>query len=357
MEETAYIDRLELLAVDHPPRLRVFPDERLAIAGPPPTHKLLVTDERLFPVRALDPSGQDCLDRLLHVDRRYAYAPKLDRRYVGFCWPHSLELDWGDRLEQMTAGEEVFLFINGFIEYPYSQTVYAASQSRVGWEPIRVDRQEPDGQWHTIVPDAGVPGGMARTMTINLSGGLTPSTRKLRLSTNLEIHYDQIFAARILDRNAVTVRTVPMRDALLRSVGFAREYSPDGQLPLIFDYELRDTSAPFHRLKGDYTRYGPVTELLAEFDDRYVLVGPGDEIALEFDATAVPSLEPGRKRSFILVSHAYCKDMDLYTATPQTLEPLPFRAMSRYPYPASERYPESPEHEAYLRTYNTRIVE
>ena len=48
-------------------------------------------------------------------------------------------------------------------------------------------------------------------------------------------------------------------------------------------------------------------------------------------------------RSFILVSHAYCKDMDLYTATPQTLEPLPFRGMSRYPYPATRALPGHPE--------------
>jgi Tfp pilus assembly protein PilF len=357
MEETAYIDRLELLAIDHPPEVRVFPDERLAIAGPLPTRDLLIVDQRWFPERASDPSGRDCREQLARVDRQYAYAPQLDRRYVGFCRPHTLELDFGDRLGELAEAGRVFLFINGFIEYPYSQTVYAASQSRVGWEPIRVDRLESDGRWHTIVPDGGAPGGMARTMTIDLSGQLTPATRKLRLTTNLEIYYDQIFVAASAPRTDVTVRSVPMRDALLRYVGFAREYSPDGRLPLIFDYELRDTTAPFHRLKGRYTRYGPVTELLAEFDDRYVLVGSGDEIALRFDATSLPSLAPGSRRSFILVSHAYCKDMDLYTATPRTLEPLPFRAMSQYPYPATERYPDSEEHRTYLETYNTRHVE
>ena len=60
--------------------------------------------------------------------------------------------------------------------------------------------------------------------------------------------------------------------------------------------------------------------------------------------------------SFILVSHAYCKDMDLYTATPQTVEPLPFRAMSQYPYPASEKFPDAREHRDWQKTYNTRMV-
>ena len=140
-------------------------------------------------------------------------------------------------------------------------------------------------------------------------------------------------------------------------MGFAREYSPDGRLPLIYDYDLCDATAPFHTLKGAYTRYGPVKRLLTEFDDQYVLVGPGDEIALKFDAARLPAVAPGRTRSFVLVSHAYCKDMDLYTATPQTLEPLPFKGMSRYPYRAPESFPNTPELRQFRSANNTRIIE
>jgi hypothetical protein len=153
------------------------------------------------------------------------------------------------------------------------------------------------------------------------------------------------------------MHSVPLRAATLRRVGFAREYSPDGRLPLVYDYELSDATAPFHVLKGAYTRYGPVEELLADFDDRQVVMGPGDEVALEFEATGLPAVPEGWARSFVLVSHAYCKDMDLYTATPQTLAPLPFRAMSRYPYPATERYPDSPALRAWRTVYQTRMVE
>jgi hypothetical protein len=62
-------------------------------------------------------------------------------------------------------------------------------------------------------------------------------------------------------------------------------------------------------------------------------------------------------RSFVLVSHAYCKDMDIYTATPETLEPLPFRGMSRYPYPPAEHYPDDEQHRRYRQAYNTRVIE
>ncbi len=384
MEETAYVDRLELLAIDHATDQAVFPDERLAITGRPPTHEMLVVEKPIFPVKAIfseapplpslspAPSGGegvrrtgegaaggaeaiDCTDRLARIDRVYAYTPPLDRRYIGFCAPHTLELDFGDRLAGIARTNRLFLFLHGFIEYPYSQTIFAASQSRVGWEPIRIEQQQPDGSWKTIVADAGAFGGMARMMTVELTGQVGGPRCRLRLTTNMELFYDQVFLAQAAPTNSVMVQSVPLKEAVLRRVGFAREVSPDGREPLIYDYQQSDATAPFHVLRGAYTRFGDVKELLGEFDDRYVLIGPGEEVALKFDAVKLPP-PVGRTRSFILVSHAYCKDMDLYTATPQTLEPLPFRAMSQYPYPAAERFPDAPEHRDWQKTYNTRMV-
>lgn len=356
MEEIAYIDRLELLALDHPTNQSVFPDERLAVSGPPPTHQLLVADSPLFPVKAQAPDGADCTERLARVDRRYAYQPPLDRRFIGFCKPHTLELDFADGLIDIRSTDQIFMFIRGYIEYPYSQTVYAAAQAKMGWEPIRIERLTQDGVWKTLIPDAGVPGGMDRTMTIDLTSQLTGPSCRLRVTTNMEVYYDQIFLARNSGLKDVAVHNVPLGDAQLRRAGFAREYSPDGRLPLIYDYHLMDPSAPFHVLSGAYTRYGPVGELLQSFDDRFVLVGPGDEIALRFKAESLSPVASGKTRSFVLISHAYCKDMDLYTATPETVEPLPFAEMSRYPYPSTEHYPNDAAHQDYKAEYNTRVI-
>ncbi|MCB1126451.1 MAG: ASPIC/UnbV domain-containing protein, partial [Verrucomicrobiae bacterium] len=355
MEEVAYVDRLELLAIDHPAAWSVFPDERLAITGPKPTHDLLVVADRFFPVHATAPDGSDATARLRTVDRQYAYEPDLDRRFIGFCRPHTLELDYGDQLAVLDRGEHVFLFINGFIEYPYSSTVYGASQAGVGWESIRIDADGMEGAWQTIVPDAGVPGGMARMFTVDLTGRLR-HTRRLRLTTNLELCYDQIFIARVLGPERVTVHRLAPGTADFRRVGFALEHSPDGQLPWVYDYERSEPTAPFQVQRGPYTRYGPVTELLQDYDDRYVMVGPGDEIAVRFEAAQLTPPHAGMTRSFVLVSHAYCKDMDLYTATPETVEPLPFRGMSRYPYPESEHFPDTPSLREWKQTYNTRHV-
>ena len=193
-------------------------------------------------------------------------------------------------------------------------------------------------------------------MTADLTGRLDGALGRLRLTTNLEINYDQVFVAATLDAGAATTRSVPLAEATLGRVGFAQEYSPDGRMPLIYDYELSEATAPFHVLSGAYTRYGPVEELLQEFDDCQVIMNSGDEIALRFDASALPDPAPGTTRSFIMVSHAYCKDMDLYTATPQTLEPLPFKSMSTYPYAPPEQFPDTPKHRRYREEYNTRMI-
>jgi len=356
MEEVAYVDQLELLAIDHPANCQVFPDERLVVTGLPPTHELLVVDKPIFPQQAWTPQGRDCTEQLARVDRVYAYQPELDRRFFGFAQPHALELDFGSRLAEVGANERLFLFINGYLEYPYSQTAYAASQARVGWEPIRIERLMPDGHWQTIVADAGAFGGMARTMTVDMTGLLTGPSCRLRLTSNLELYYDQLFVARDVGRGGVSIHPLPLAKAELRRAGFAREFSPDGRWPLLYDYDQREATAPFHCLRGAYTRYGPVRELLEAFDDQYVLVGPGDELAVAFDASKLPEPAGGKARSFVLVSHAYCKDMDLYTATPRTLEPLPFHGMSRYPYPSMEHYPEDEPHRRFRLTYNTRMI-
>ena len=105
---------------------------------------------------------------------------------------------------------------------------------------------------------------------------------------------------------------------------------------------------------GRYTRYGDVRELLSEVDDRYVPMGSGDEIQLRLNARALPPIPEGWTRDYLLKVDGWAKDRDANTAFSQTVEPLPFHAMSAYPYPANERYPSDPEHQAYLKNYNTR---
>ena len=44
------------------------------------------------------------------------------------------------------------------------------------------------------------------------------------------------------------------------------------------------------------------------------------------------------------------------TWSSQTVEPLPFHGMSAYPYGADEKFPDTPEHRAWRREWNTRAA-
>jgi hypothetical protein len=79
---------------------------------------------------------------------------------------------------------------------------------------------------------------------------------------------------------------------------------------------------------------------------------PGDEISLSFDASQLAPLLPGERRTFLLHSVGYSKEMNFHSASPNQLSPLPFRKMTRYPYTSVERYP----HPEDIERFHTRIV-
>jgi len=105
---------------------------------------------------------------------------------------------------------------------------------------------------------------------------------------------------------------------------------------------------------GLYTRYGDVRPLLERVDDQLAIVGSGDEVRLRFAAGGLPPLPRGWRRDFLLDVDGWAKDADANTAYSQSVEPLPFHAMSAYPYRDSERFPDDAEHRRWRAAYNTR---
>jgi hypothetical protein len=203
-------------------------------------------------------------------------------------------------------------------------------------------------------------------MTLDVTGKLGGPKCVVRLRTNMQVYWDQIFVAPLLERApaAVVNRSgkaaalfraayLEVGEATLAARGCPQEFSPDGKQPTIYDYDRLDM-VPVTRLAGRLTRTGLVTDLLRERDDRFVIFGPGDEITVRFDARNLPELPAGWKRSFVLRTWGYSKDTGPFTATGETIEPLPFHGMSNYPYGPEEHYPRDQVHEEYQRQYNTR---
>ena len=131
--------------------------------------------------------------------------------------------------------------------------------------------------------------------------------------------------------------------AELRFRGFSQLARRAPNAPHAYDYAKLSSESPWLPFPGRYTRYGEVGELLAEADDRSVILAAGDEMALVFDASELPPPAPGMRRSLFLESHGWDKDADRNTWEAERMEPLPFRAMTGYPYGEGERFPDTPD--------------
>ena len=361
LEEATYLDQFALVAIDHPADVSVLPDEMFAIRGPAPEFRLLAFSEKAFAARARNDGEEDVTDRMRSVDRRYGNDVDLDRRFPGLARkPHWIELDFEDGLDRVIrAGGAPYLFLHGFIEYGYSTSNFAAWQAGQAFRApsILVERE---GSWVPLREEWGFPAGYPRYMSVDLAGLLRPGDRKLRVETNMEIRWDQAFLASCVPVDGadpeITVTDLASDAAVLGFRGFPRETSPDGSVPLVYEHDPIDLVSPFKDFPGSYTRHGEVGELLRAADDRFAIFGPGDGIRISFRADRLPPLPNGRKRTFLVKTSGYCKDMDLYTAHPETVEPLPFRAMTGYPYAPPEVYPADAERDAYRREWNTRLV-
>jgi hypothetical protein len=346
---------LKLDVVDRPPGVYTALDERFSPSGPRATGALLAWREAIEPTAATDLEGRDVLETLKRWDRHTVDEFRKREGWTGYAEEHGIILDFGDRLSKFGPDASLTICLAGWVEYPYSQTNYAAATAGVGLVPPSVERRGEDGKWRMIEPDAGYPAGLPRMTTLDLTGKLTGRHCVLRIKTNMECYYDQVFIA-VRDRSAeasVRVRSLQVARAVLGQRGYTREVSPDGRQPLLYDYQYVDP-APFARLSGRLTRYGEVSNLLRSDDDRFCVIGPGDETRVEFDAADLPSLPAEWTRCYVLRAVGYCKDADPFTACSDNVEPLPWKGMPAFPFSTGVTRPADPAYEAYLRDFQTR---
>lgn len=355
IEEVVYFDEAKLIAVDHPIETEVYPHEMMAVGAPPPPFEIFCIKDPIEPVCAVDHRGVDVTEKIRVIDRNYAGATDPDPRFTGFTEDHFVELDFGDCLQTVSPQSRLVLFLHGSVEYAYSSTNFAASQAgmRLRAPSVFAFRY---GKWIKLFHEVGYPAGIRHMMTLDVTGRVLPSDRRIRISSNMELYWDRIFMASILEMPRLLVQEVSVKNTNLHFLGYPRQYSPDGRHPDLYDYGSIDRAVAWKIMEGDYTRYGEVAELLEKADDCYVIMGRGEELTLRFSADAFGPTPKGYLRSFILKTDSFCKDMDLYSAYPDTVEPLPFHSMSNYPYGVNEKYPDDEKRRQYRRRFNTRRV-
>ena len=187
--------------MDRPPGVSATPDERFAPAGRRPTGELLAWRQTIDPARATDLDGRDVTETLRRWDRQTVDSFRRRDGWIGYAEEHGIILDFGDRLSGFKPDDRLVLCLAGWVEYPYSQTNYAAATAGVALQPPAIERQRADGTWEMIEPHAGYPAGLPRMTTLELTGKLNGPRCVLRIRTNMECYYDQAFLA-VRDREA-----------------------------------------------------------------------------------------------------------------------------------------------------------
>jgi hypothetical protein len=401
LEEALFADQFQLIAVDHSQEAEVYPNE--GMTDPPRPYKIYVTRNARPPLSAVDDHGNDVLSRISSMDRRYPDDFIRDR-IRGYAEEHTLTLKLAEAQDAFpgTAGvspasssnrfkwdrsgsfvrasrrsggryararcksdralpeeldcQRTVLLLTGWTDYAWSSDNVAAAQSRKSMMLPALQVRDADGKWRTVIEDIGIPVGRPQTVTVDLTGKFLSASREVRIVTSMRILWDQILVANWNERSQTKMTRLDPLSANLRWRGFSEEITPDGREPFGYDYQNVSFTSPWKVMPGRYTREGDVRLLLSRSDDMFVISRPGDEISLSFDARRLPPLAAGWRRTFLLYSDGFSKEMDINSASPDQVSPLPFHGMTKYPYDGPEVYPMTAARRAYIERYNTRVV-
>ena len=347
LEEVLYLDRMQLMTVAHPADVEVFPNEGMTAEAKP--FKLFAVREPHVPARVVDEHGHDVTARIAALDR--TYPDDFDLAHIrGYAGHHALTIDLGPAQGGQT------LLLTGWTDYAFSSDNVAALQAgMLSVEPASRSMRA-SGRWRKLEVGIGIPVGRPQTIPLDLSGLLRPGEHEVRLTTNMRVYWDQIPRRRhgVIRRLHVGDARSALRDAarprVLRGGPSRRRGSAR------YDYGRVSPDSPWKVFSGSYTREGDV--LRAGYRERRPVrdwqAGRRSRARVRRGREARGT---GRlDADYLLIGDGFSKEMDVNSASPDTVEPLPFHGMSKYPYPPSEHYPDTPGHNRYREEYNTRQV-
>jgi hypothetical protein len=240
----------------------------------------------------------------------------------------SAMVDWGPE-------ESYTLWMNKFystqvpdLTEPTPTPFMEVKDANGNWVPVPESRQFP-------LPPDGIP----RTFVVDLTGLFPTNDYSLRISNFWNVTFDYVGVDVSPTQNNTTIQRINAQANL--SQGF---------VPISAGSS------------GNFTRYGNVTELLLNEDDKFVIGRQGDSVALQFPTGNLTDPEPGMVRSYYFfvacwfkvqyANYGFGPGNDGFTVTP-----IPFHNMTGFPYPLqTESYPYDADHTSYIQDYNTRMV-
>ena len=346
-DELYYLDSAQLLVVDHPIGTNAYMSMTSYLSDGSTGNVYTVTNGNLLqPVAAFNEKSQSVLAQLLMKDGLFTPGINGYDSVWNNITLNQLTLDLGN----LAGAPEIKLVITGMVDWGLADPYYewidsfkeAASKGLVsnGTEIMPAPYLEvkvANGSWIRVQKDIPLPADYrARTYTVDLTGIFPEDVidYQIRFNNFWNVTYDYI-----------GIDTTPQAEVTVKT--------------------LNPTSATFEQLwttlstsSGAFTRYGDVTPLLLEADDMYVIGRQGDQVVMQFSISDLEASAEGMERDYFFLVACWFKDppgawgygFDF------TVDPLPFIAMSGFPYTNAESYPYDAAHSTYLQQYNTRVI-
>ncbi len=314
MEESAYLDEMQIKVVDVPNQWSLTIDERMQISEPVVTGDILYYQSLISPSLVLNKLDEDVTHQALSTDKIAIDIINQDKRFLGLVDEQVITMEF----EEEMIGDFHFI-MNGWVEYGYSQTMFAAWQAGIVAQAPTLEYKI-NGEWKPLLTEFGYPAGMPRAASVPIS--LPEETRFLRIKTNMEVYFDQLALIKKGQPNSISEYNLKLKTANLKQVGFPKREDNSQRVP---DYDFSDIQ-PFwdtRYMEGAYTQLGDVTELVNKADNALAIIGAGEGIELQF-IDDLPKLQGGFDRYYILKFKGWAKDMDILTKGGETLNPMPY---------------------------------
>jgi hypothetical protein len=343
--EIFYLDRAYMVIVDHPADVDVYSTMVEEYLNPEFMGNIYtVSKTPKTPISAINEKGENVLPQISKIDNIFTngthgiQSPSWDK----INW-NRLTLNLGD----LSDAEQIKLVIRSIVDwgsaddyntwlgYFYDPTVPDGTQVT---PPPYMEVKDENGNWIKVPWKRQIPlpsDSAPRTFVVDLTGLFPTNDYSLRISNFWNVTFDYI-----------GIDTTAQQDIIIQTI------EPQAEL---YNYFPAGSAAA----TGNFTRYGNITELLLNADDKFAIGRQGDAISLQFPTTNLTEPAEGMVRSYFLFESCWFKDENgnWGFGFDFTVDPLPFENMSGYPYPPTENYHTDEEHLNYLRDWNTRTIE
>lgn len=341
--EIFYLDQAYMVVVDHPANVDVYSTMVEQYLDPNYMGNIYtVSKTPLTPVSATNEKGENVLPQISKVDDVFTNGIN------GVQSPAWNNITWNKltlNLGNLTGAKQIKLVVRAIVDWG-SADDYNTWLNKFFEQPLPngtqltpppyMEVKDAKGNWVRVPQSRDFPlppDGRARTYVIDLTGLFPTNNYALRINNYWNVTFDYI-----------GIDTTPQQNVTIQKI------NPQAYLYQAF-------TGP-SAASGNFTRFGNVTQLVINEDDKFVIGRQGDAVSLQFATGNLTAPAAGMVRDYFFYDACWFKDENgnWGFGFGFTVDPLPFRSMSGFPYPLTEGYPTDAGHLSYLSEWNTRVV-